>query len=47
MLLVGETDRRSSAVARPMPDEPPVMRVVLLVRVVRDALGIVKGSIIV
>jgi len=40
MLFESECSRR--AVARPMPDEPPVMRIVLFVRLVRLALSIVK-----
>lgn len=31
-LLVGERLARSEAVARPMPEEPPVMRMVLFLR---------------
>lgn len=40
MLFESECSRR--AVARPMPDEPPVIRIVLFVRLVRLALSIVK-----
>jgi hypothetical protein len=40
-LLVGESWERRVAVARPMPEEPPVMRMVLLWREVR-----VEGSIV-
>jgi hypothetical protein len=40
MLVESECSRR--AVTRPMPDEPPVMRIVLFVRLVRLALSIVK-----
>ena len=35
ILLEGERDESNSAVARPMPEEPPVMRTVLFRRFVR------------
>jgi hypothetical protein len=45
-LLVGESWERRVAVARPMPEEPPVMRMVLLWREVRVEESIVKVVIL-
>ena len=40
--ILFESECSGKAVAKPMPDEPPVMRIVLFVRLGRLALSIVK-----
>ena len=47
MLLVLEREAASSAVARPIPEEPPVMRTVLEVMEVREVGSTVKVDIVI